>query len=84
MAKRQIEDRKILQNINGYARGGEMVLVVERPGAGFSSLLKAIGAIDLDLLTRIDGEVRYDGITQAKMLKNFKDDLVRLYFENCT
>lgn len=61
-----------------------MVLVVGKPGAGCSSLLKASGATDLDLFTRIDGDIRYDGITQAKMLKNFKNDLVRLYFENCT
>lgn len=76
MAKRKIQDRKIVSNVNGYARSGEMVLVLGRPGAGCSSLLKAIGGTDLDLFTGVDGDIRYDGITQKEMLKNFKNDLV--------
>lgn len=76
MAKRKISDRKIIQNVNGYAKSGEMVLVLGRPGAGCSSFLKTIGGTDLDLYTGVEGDIKYDGISQAEMLKNFKNDLV--------
>lgn len=74
--KRRIPDRAILKNINGYAKSGEMVLVLGRPGAGCSTLLKSIGGTDLDLYTGMDGDIRYDGISQKEMLKKFKNDLV--------
>lgn len=32
--------------------------------------------VDLDLFTGVDGDIWYDSITQAEMLKNFKNDLV--------
>lgn len=68
--------RAILSNFNGYARAGEMVLVLGRPGAGCLSLLKTLSGTDLDLYLGLEGDIRYDGIPQKEMLKLFRQDLI--------
>ncbi|CAH2351739.1 protein Snq2p [[Candida] railenensis] len=75
-AKKRTPDRIILKDISGYAKPGEMVLVLGRPGAGCSSLLKTLGGTDIDLFKSVSGDIRYDGLTQAEMLKNFKSDII--------
>lgn len=69
-------ERAILLGMDGYAKQGEMVLVLGRPGAGCLTLLKALSGTDLQLYTRLEGSVEYDGISQKEMLKRFKQDLV--------
>ncbi|KAK7677292.1 hypothetical protein QCA50_019718 [Cerrena zonata] len=66
----------VLKNFNGYAKKGEMVLALGRPGAGCSSLLKALSGTDLDLYTGLEGDIEYDGIPHKEMLKSFKSDLI--------
>lgn len=68
--------KAILQNMFGLANSGEMVLVLGRPGAGCSSLLKTITGTDLQLFTSVEGEIDYNGIPQKDMLKSFRSDLV--------
>ena len=41
--------RKILKNLNGFAKPGESVLVLGRPGAGCTTFLKALSGTDFDL-----------------------------------
>ncbi|ABN65742.1 ATP dependent transporter multidrug resistance (SNQ2), partial [Scheffersomyces stipitis CBS 6054] len=76
MAKRKVPDRTILNKLNGLARPGEMILVLGRPGAGCSSFLKALSGTDFDLFKGVEGDIRYDGIDQKTMLKNFKSELI--------
>ncbi|CAH2351740.1 protein Snq2p [[Candida] railenensis] len=75
-AKKRTPDRIILKDISGYAKPGDMVLVLGRPGAGCSSLLKTLGGTDIDLFKSVSGDIRYDGLTQAEMLKNFKPEII--------
>jgi ABC-type multidrug transport system, ATPase component len=75
-SKKKIPDRIILNNINGYAEAGEMVLVLGRPGAGCSSFLKTLGCTDLDLFKSVSGDIKYDGLEQSEMLKSFISDII--------
>ncbi|KAG0663045.1 ATP-binding cassette transporter snq2 [Maudiozyma exigua] len=68
--------RIILQNINGLAKPGEMILVLGRPGAGCSSLLKLIAGINQTFAGGCSGEITYDGIPQKEMLQKFKSDII--------
>ena len=75
-AKRGTKMKQILQNINGLAKPGEMVLVLGRPGAGCSSFLKVTaGEID-QFAGGTTGDVSYDGIPQDIMMKNYKADVI--------
>ncbi|CAH2353785.1 protein Snq2p [[Candida] railenensis] len=74
--KKRTPNRVILKNVSGLARPGEMVLVLGRPGAGCSSLLKTLGGTDIDGFESVSGDIRYDGLPQAEMLKNFRSDLI--------
>lgn len=69
-------ERVIINKFNGIARPGEMVLVLGRPGAGCTSLLKTIAGNELQLFTNVEGNVSYDGISQSQFLKSFKSDLI--------
>lgn len=74
--KKRTPDRVILKDVSGLAKPGEMVLILGRPGAGCSSLLKTLGGTDIGLFKSVSGDIRYDGLTQAEMLKNFRSDLI--------
>ncbi|CAK9439979.1 uncharacterized protein LODBEIA_P40790 [Lodderomyces beijingensis] len=68
--------KKILHNLNGMARPGEVVLVLGRPGAGCTTFLKSVSGTDFDLYRGVEGDVRYDGLSQKEMLKHFRNDLI--------
>lgn len=68
--------RDILREMNGYARSGEMVLVLGRPGSGCSTFLKALSGTDVNMYTGITGNIEYDGLPRESMLKHFKQDLI--------
>ncbi|KAK6464612.1 ABC-2 type transporter-domain-containing protein [Scheffersomyces coipomensis] len=76
ISNRKTPTKKIIHNINGLAKSGEMVLVLGRPGSGCSTLLKSLSGTDFDLYTGFEGDVQYDGIPQPEMLKNFKSDII--------
>lgn len=75
-AKRHKKMRKIFQNANLFARPGEMVLVLGRPGAGCSSLLKTTAGVIDQFSGGVTGEISYDGIPQKEMMKHFKADII--------
>ncbi|KAI5963215.1 SNQ2 [Candida pseudojiufengensis] len=76
IASARTQDKKILNNLNGIAKPGEMVLVLGRPGAGCTTFLKSLTGTDFDLYKKIDGDIRYDGLPQKEMIHKFKNDLV--------
>ena len=74
--ERNTPNRQILKNFNGFAKPGDMVLVLGRPGAGCTTFLKSLSGTDFDLYKGIDGDIRYDGLPQKEMIKMFKNDLI--------
>lgn len=74
-ASRQKKLRNIIQDVNLLARPGEMILVLGRPGAGCSSLLKTVSG-EIDQFSEVTGQVSYDGITQKEMMKRYKPDVI--------
>jgi ABC-type multidrug transport system ATPase subunit len=56
--KKQI---RILRNIEGVAKGGEMILVLGRPGSGCTTLLKTLGGQTDGLAIGDKAEVNYHG-----------------------
>uniref|UniRef100_A0A0L0P8N6 Atp dependent transporter multidrug resistance n=1 Tax=Candidozyma auris TaxID=498019 RepID=A0A0L0P8N6_CANAR len=69
-------EKDILHELNGYARSGEMVLVLGRPGAGCSTFLKALTGTDSSMYTGIFGDIEYDGLPRNSMVRHFKQDLI--------
>ncbi|ORX62950.1 hypothetical protein DM01DRAFT_1314652 [Hesseltinella vesiculosa] len=53
--------KQILRDLNGFCKDGEMLLVLGRPGAGCTSLLRVIANMR-DGFTDIDGDFSYGGI----------------------
>lgn len=76
VSKMRTPKKTILNNLNGFAKPGEMVLVLGRPGAGCTTFLKSLTGTDFDLYKGVEGDIRYDGLTQHEMLNNYKNDLV--------
>lgn len=67
--------RKIINNVNGIVKPGELLLVLGRPGAGCSSLLKTVAG-EIDQFTGVEGDLRYDGASLEEMQKNFKREVI--------
>lgn len=75
VSKMKTPKKTILKNLNGFAKPGkwfwywvDQVLVVQ--------LLKSLTGTDFDLYKGVEGDIRYDGLTQHEMLNNYKNDLV--------
>lgn len=71
-----VPDRAILNNVSGLVRSGEMLLVLGRPGAGCSTFLRTLSATDTQMYKGIEGDILYDGVPQAEMVRHFRSDLV--------
>ncbi|KAH3674878.1 hypothetical protein WICPIJ_009448 [Wickerhamomyces pijperi] len=67
--------RKIIRNVTGVVQPGEMCLVLGKPGAGCSTLLKTIAAEHSQFI-RVEGDIHYDGISQEEMIKKYKSDII--------
>lgn len=67
--------RRIIRNTHGIVRGGEMLLVLGRPGSGCSSLLKSLAG-ETSQFTSVEGDVSYDGASMADMKKYFKSEVI--------
>lgn len=65
-------EKQILRNFNGHVEGGEILIVLGRPGSGCSTFLKTIcGELQgLDLAK--ESKITYSGMEQATFLKEFK------------
>ncbi|GMM33517.1 hypothetical protein DASC09_008420 [Saccharomycopsis crataegensis] len=68
--------KRILNNINGIVKAGEMCLLLGRPGAGCSTLLKNIAGEGMDQYFSTIGEISFDGISLNEMLKTHKNDFI--------
>lgn len=66
--------RTLLQDFSGVVRGGEMMLVLGRPGSGCSTFLKAI-ANDRDSYASVKGEVTYGGMPAGKQKKMYRGEV---------
>lgn len=67
--------REILHGISGVVREGEMLLVLGRPGAGCSTLLKTLAGMT-EGYVGWDGKVGYNGVSSKTIAKRFRGDVV--------
>ncbi|KAI8376507.1 ABC-2 type transporter-domain-containing protein [Radiomyces spectabilis] len=72
--RRQGHDFTILKNNNGFCKDGEMLLVLGRPGAGCTTLLRVLSNMRKSY-TSIEGEVRYGGIEAREFAKHFRGEV---------
>ncbi|CAG8910041.1 unnamed protein product [Penicillium egyptiacum] len=68
--------RRILKDFNGLLKSGELLLVLGRPGAGCSTLLKSMTGELHGLNLDKESVIHYNGIPQSRMIKEFKGELV--------
>ncbi|KAK5173258.1 uncharacterized protein LTR77_001939 [Saxophila tyrrhenica] len=68
--------KRILRNFQALIRGGEMLIVLGRPGSGCSTFLKTLTGelhgLDLDK----ESKIHYNGIEREQMVKEFRGELV--------
>ncbi|KAI9007573.1 ABC-2 type transporter-domain-containing protein [Phycomyces nitens] len=67
----EVPQKTILRNNTGFCKDGEMLLVLGRPGAGCTTLLKIIANLR-GSYTSIDGDVSYGGIDPGTFFKNYR------------
>lgn len=67
--------KRILRTVEGVLKSGEMLIVLGRPGAGCSTLLKSMTGEMHGLAQSEDSTVHYNGIPQKQMLKEFKGEV---------
>ncbi|GME88160.1 unnamed protein product [[Candida] boidinii] len=67
--------RKLIRNVTGYVKPGEMLLVLGRPGAGCSTMLKAVSG-ETRAFIKTEGSVSFNGIDQDTMMKRFKNQVI--------
>ncbi|KAJ5306099.1 hypothetical protein N7508_005114 [Penicillium antarcticum] len=68
--------RRILKDFNGLMKSGELLLVLGRPGAGCSTLLKSLTGELHGLQKDSESVIHYNGIPQSRMVQEFKGELV--------
>ena len=68
--------KQILHDFNGLLKSGELLVVLGRPGSGCSTFLKSICGELHGLHLDEKASVRYNGIPQHQMVKEFKGELV--------
>lgn len=68
--------KTILHDVHGHIEQGEMLLVLGRPGAGCSTMLKTISADTNGLDLSSNSAISYNGIPQPLMQKNYKGELL--------
>ncbi|CDK26265.1 unnamed protein product [Kuraishia capsulata CBS 1993] len=67
--------KKVNRNINVVCDPGEMVLVLGRPGAGCSTMLKTVAG-ELDQYVKHEGSITYDNVPQDDVMKMFKKEII--------
>ncbi|BFZ55780.1 hypothetical protein PYCC9005_002821 [Savitreella phatthalungensis] len=67
--------KTIISNFNGVVRDGEMLLVLGKPGAGCSTLLKSLAG-EHNGYTGVEGDIHYHGISQKTMLGQYRGEIV--------
>lgn len=69
------QTRKLIQDAVGVVPPGETLLVLGRPGAGCSTLLRVL-ANQRDPFVAVDGDVQYGGICASEMRENYGSEIV--------
>ncbi|GMF53565.1 unnamed protein product [[Candida] boidinii] len=67
--------REIVKKVTGLVKNGEMLLVLGRPGAGCSTLLKAIAG-EMQSYIGLEGDISFNGIPYKDMMKRFKNQII--------
>ncbi|KAJ8578971.1 hypothetical protein ON010_g231 [Phytophthora cinnamomi] len=63
-------EKTILKNASGVFKPGTITLLLGQPGSGKSSLMKVLsGRFPLEKNVTIDGEITYNGVPQADIMK---------------
>ncbi|KAG0194498.1 hypothetical protein DFQ28_010582 [Apophysomyces sp. BC1034] len=63
--------KTILKDLTGFCKDGEMLLVLGRPGAGCTSLLKILSNMR-GSFTKVEGDVSYGGIDPDTFAKHYR------------
>ncbi|KAI8367388.1 ABC-2 type transporter-domain-containing protein [Choanephora cucurbitarum] len=67
-------DFTILRDNDGFVKDGEMLLVLGRPGAGCTTLLRILSNMRASY-TKVEGEVHYGGIEATEFGKHFRGEV---------
>lgn len=73
--KRHQKVRNLIVDFTGMVKPGEMCLVLGKPGAGCSTILKTIAG-EIDQFIDVKGDISYDGLDQKEMIKHYKNDVI--------
>lgn len=73
--RRESVENDILCNLNGYARPGEMVLVLGKPGSGCTTFLRTI-ANQRSGYSDVLGEISYGGMAADNFAKRYRGEAV--------
>ncbi|OIW31251.1 hypothetical protein CONLIGDRAFT_574468 [Coniochaeta ligniaria NRRL 30616] len=68
--------RKILNSFDAIVNPGELLVVLGRPGSGCSTFLKSVTGELHGLTIKDPSSIRYGGISQKQMVKEFGGELV--------
>ncbi|CAK7216309.1 hypothetical protein SCUCBS95973_002769 [Sporothrix curviconia] len=74
--RQRAPNKRILNKFNGVMNGGELLVVLGRPGSGCSTLLKTICGELHGLHVDPESTINYSGIPQAKMMKEFRGETI--------
>ncbi|KAB8235266.1 ABC-2 type transporter-domain-containing protein [Aspergillus alliaceus] len=73
--QKQAPRRQILRGFDGLLEGGELLLVLGRPGSGCSTLLKTICGRMGGLSLEPESTIHYNGIGYEEMIKHHRGDI---------
>ncbi|KAL1899890.1 hypothetical protein Sste5346_002756 [Sporothrix stenoceras] len=74
--RKRAPNKRILHKFNGVVDGGELLVVLGRPGSGCSTLLKSMCGEMHGLHVDSDSTIHYSGIPQHKMMKEFRGETI--------
>ena len=70
------EPKQILHGFNGSIKGGDLLVVLGRPGSGCSTLLKSLCGELHGLRLGENARIDYNGVEQKQMMKEFKGEAI--------
>ncbi|EED19626.1 ABC multidrug transporter, putative [Talaromyces stipitatus ATCC 10500] len=73
---KKTEHKTILRNFDGVIKGGELLMVLGRPGSGCSTFLKTISGELHGLNLDKDSTIHYNGIGMKKMHSEYKGEVL--------
>jgi len=73
---RKKQPKQILRNFDGIVKGGELLIVLGRPGSGCSTLLKSLTGQSHGLSIDNGSKIHYNGISRKQMMKEFKGEVI--------